>query len=404
MASSTNLQKKYRYAFRRLHEKYLRGEKIRVGFSVIFDSVFPLQHVFELMRADSMFDPFLIAIPDIARSTEHMLSTYIRTCASLEAQYPDARLVRTFSPKDSTLITDIVSLCDLYCPANPYDAMLPPPYRHAAFQKRSIPIFYTYYGTPISKAFIQYIRDNTFFADFWRFYAQAQVEADKLGMDNIRLSGIAKLDKMADIPIEPRQRKRIIIAPHHTIFPGGNIIAFGHFLHYADLLLRLPELFPQVDFVFRPHPLLKQNLQNPAAWGPEKTDAWFSAMAGHRNVELQEGGDYLTTFVNSDALIHDCGSFIVEYLFTDHPCCYMWDTRTDVFEQFSELGRECLEVHTIAKTEGQILDFITEVVIGGHDALKEKRAKVSARLKYNYPHCSQYILDDIRNEILDAHT
>lgn len=401
MTASLTQQKKWYYAFRRLHEKQLRGEKLRVGFSVIFDSVFPLQHVFELMRGDELFEPFLIAIPDIARGGDHMLATYTRTCASLQAQYPDARLVRTYAPKDSTLIKDIVSLCDLYCPANPYDAMLPPPYRHAAFQKRSVPIFYTPYGPSVSTASIRFIQDNAFFTSFWRFYAQAQIEVDELKMDNIRFSGFAKLDRMAAIPKAPRQRKRIIIAPHHTIFPGRNNITYGHFLEYADLLLRLPELFPQVDFVFRPHPLLMQTLQNPAAWGPVKTKAWFSALAAHANVELQEGGDYLATFVDSDALIHDCGSFIAEYLFTDNPCCYMWDTRTDVFEQFSALGRECLEVHTVAKTGQQILDFITEVVIGGHDTLKDRRATVSARLKTNYPHCSKYIVDDIRKEILD---
>lgn len=402
MASCLNIHKKYYYAFRRLHEKYQQKKKIRVGFSVLFESIFPLQHVFELMCDTEIFAPFLIAMPDISRSSEHMLATYIRTCTSLQAMYPDAELVRTFTPRDSSFIKDIISLCDLYCPSIPYDGMLPPNCRPAHFWAKGIPIFYTPYGPCVSKASIEFIQKNSFFAKFWRIYAQAQREVDVLGLENMRFSGFAKLDKMAEIPKKSRSRKKIIIAPHHTIFKNYNSITYGHFFQYADLIARLPSIFPQIDFVFRPHPLLVQNLYRHAAWGREKTTVWLGALAKYSNVEMQEGGEYLTTFVESDALIHDCGSFIAEYLFTGNPCCYMWDAKSDLFVQFSELGKECLEAYYIAKNEEHILDFINNVVIGGHDSLLNKRRNVGNKLKHNWPHCSQYIVEDIKKEITDA--
>ncbi|WP_165078482.1 MULTISPECIES: hypothetical protein [unclassified Desulfovibrio] len=402
MAPWSTIHKKYHYAFQRLQGKYRRKEKIRVGFSVIFESIFPLQHVFELMRESEMFEPFLIAVPDISRGTEQLLTAYIRTCASLQAQYPGAELLRTYTPRDASFIQDIVSTCDMYCPSIPYDGMVPPPYRHGQFWAKGVPVFYTPYGPCVSRASEEFIRNTPFFANFWRFYAQAKREMDALPLANIRLSGFAKLDKMAEISKKPSPRKKIIIAPHHTIFKNHNSITYGHFFHYAELIARLPALFPHADFVFRPHPLLVQNLHRHSAWGRKKTTAWLDALRRHSNVEIQEGGEYLTTFVESDALIHDCGSFIAEYLFTGNPCCYMWDTESDVFAQFSELGKECLEAHYIAKKEAGILNFIDTVLMEGRDDLLEKRRNIEQRLKHNYPHCSQYIVDDIKNAIIDA--
>ena len=71
MHPAQDCNKRYQYAFQRMREKYTHGEKIRVGFSVIFDSVFPLRHVFELMLEDELFSPFLIAMPDISRGDLH---------------------------------------------------------------------------------------------------------------------------------------------------------------------------------------------------------------------------------------------------------------------------------------------------------------------------------------------
>lgn len=282
-------------------------------------------------------------------------------------------------------------------PGKSVDSMIPAHYRQDCFFREGIPVFYTPYGPSVSNASLEFIRGS--FKKFWRFYAQAEVEMNAvLKADNTRFSGFAKLDRMADIPKRMTNRKRIILAPHHTIFKNHNSITYGHFLQYSDLLSRLPQIFSQIDFVFRPHPLLLQNLNT--FWGEEKTAGWLAAMRRNSNVEIQLGGNYLSTFVHSDALIHDCDSFLAEYLFTGQPCCYMWDYDNDLFNQFSILGRECLEAHYIAREEAHILAFINDIVLQGKDTMRDKRGKRLNKLKHRYPYCSQFIVNDIRNEIL----
>ncbi|WP_300906921.1 hypothetical protein [uncultured Desulfovibrio sp.] len=398
MHPAQDCNKRYQYAFQRMREKYTHGEKIRVGFSVIFDSVFPLRHVFELMLEDELFSPFLIAMPDISRGRYHLLETYIRTCASLQMHYPNAKLVRTYDPKHDSFF-EAVSACDLYCPANPYDAMSHPDMRLDSFFNKYIPVFYTPYGPSVSNASLKFICNS--YHKFWRFYAQAKIEMDILKSDNVRFSGFAKLDRMPEIIKNSTGRKKIIIAPHHSIFAGQNSITYGHFLQYSDLISRLPQIFPSIDFIFRPHPLLLCNLNK--FWGEDKTVAWLATMRKNGNVKIQFGGDFLSTFVDSDALIHDCGSFLAEYIFTKKPCLYMWDYDNDLLEQFSILGKKCLDAHYIAYEESHILRFINDVVINGHDVMRDKRINLFHRLDHNYPNCSKFIMDDIKNEILDSY-
>ena len=68
------------------------------------------------------------------------------------------------------------------------------------------------------------------------------------------------------------------------------------------VLYCIPAMFPEVDFVFRPHPLLFPRLSSPSKWGESKAAGYLEAMSAFPNVEIETGGDYFATFASSDAL------------------------------------------------------------------------------------------------------
>ena len=108
------------------------------------------------------------------------------------------------------------------------------------------------------------------------------------------------------------QLKRIIYAPHHTIgdihFDG---IEFSTFLSNADVMLEFAKKYKnQVQWAFKPHPLLYKNLVS--VWGEERTDHYYQQWASLPNSQL-ELGRYEALFKYSDAMIHDCASFTIEY-------------------------------------------------------------------------------------------
>ena len=48
----------------------------------------------------------------------------------------------------------------------------------------------------------------------------------------------------------------------------------------------------------------------------------------------------MRTYVNSDAIIHECGSFTAENLYSDKPSCYMLIDNDEVVKTFFACGAE----------------------------------------------------------------
>ena len=117
-------------------------------------------------------------------------------------------------------------------------------------------------------------------------------------------------------------------------------------------------------------------------------------------MEYQEGGDYFETFVNSDGLIHDCGSFSAEYLYTGHPCCYMLKNMEETNKNSNDFHKACLKQHYLAYNEKEIIDFIENVILKGNDSLKEQRKEFfESKLKSNEPKNTEYILNYLKEEL-----
>ena len=125
--------------------------------------------------------------------------------------------------------------------------------------------------------------------------------------------------------------------------------------YFKDYILELPKKFPNIDFVFRPHPLLFVNMINEGIWTKNDRDLYIEQLK-NVGIEYSLGGDYFVEFVNSDALIHDCSSFMVEYLFLDKPCCFIVKDNTK--DILSKLGLICLKCHDQVSQEYEIEEFI----------------------------------------------
>ena len=137
-------------------------------------------------------------------------------------------------------------------------------------------------------------------------------------------------------------------------------------------------------------------------WGKEKVQEYIAKMKLHPNVIYSDGGDYLEQFVQSDGIIQDCGSYLVEYLYTKKPACYMLKTPEDIDAKFAELGKRCLEQYYIAYNEQDIIDYIDNVIIGGDDPKKLSRKKFAEEVvMLNYPHASEKIVAEIKKELME---
>ena len=225
------------------------------------------------------------------------------------------------------------------------------------------------------------IRNYKFIKFIWQFYAEnnrvieESVHVFSTKARNMVNTGIPIMDDFLldksyfDDPWKKTaSKKRIIYAPHHTI-TSEEVYEYATFLDYGDFMLDMADKYKdRVQWAFKPHPVLKNKLYS--IWGKKKTDDYYGKWDSLENGQIALG-DYMGLFKHSDAMIHDCGSFKLEYLYSGNPVMYL-QKGEPIFDYSNWQTTEALNLHYKGKTKEDIENFIINV-INGFDPLKDDR-------------------------------
>lgn len=195
-----------------------------------------------------------------------------------------------------------------------------------------------------------------------------------------------------------RHRKiRLIWAPSYS-FPNKkwyNVYEQSTFLDISDEMIKLAEdNRDTLQIAFKPHPLLRPRLNS--FWGVEKTNAYYEKWAEMENTQLAEG-QYVDLFMTSDAMIHDCMSFMVEYMYTEKPVMFL-DKGSDSMKLCNTQTHDSFAIHYKGKTIDDIKTFLEQVVIGEDDPMRERRLEY--KKKYIVPPFGKTACQNIINAIL----
>lgn len=190
----------------------------------------------------------------------------------------------------------------------------------------------------------------------------AEKHADNKG-SNVIVFGFPHLDSLKPGKVDVSDgRKLIIWAPHWTIKGAQNTgLDWSCFLEYSEFILALAEKYREkVRFVMKPHPFLFDTLRQHKVWGKEKTDEYLRRWEDAENCRI-ETGDYVSLFFESDALIHDSGSFMTEYLLQNKPMAY---TLNDVplGGRFNAWGEVAIACHELITSMNDFELFIKRVI------------------------------------------
>ena len=385
-------------------EKLARGERLRVAFLVCDASMFSAEPVFVRMKADPRFECFIAVVPRVTRGEAFLRQTYAKALETLRPRYGDA--VRALYDPDAKNCEGLEGRTDVVFTSIVYEDQSLPSFATEAMSAYALVVAISY---GYSGLFVNNVRKTIFLPNIvlaWRFVLS---NPDTLGewtrhnpllKRNAVVCGYAKMDRFEDVRAVPAGRgageKRILICPHHSIERDTDGLRLSTFLSFADFFLRLPGLYPDVKFVFRPHPLLFARLRTGKWWGAERTDAYERKMESYPNVEFQRGGDYFRAFADSDALIHDGGSFLAEYFYTGRPQCYLLVDEETAVREFLPFGRKLLDATYRASSERDITDFIDRVVLGGDDPLAARREELArTSVCIHYPNAAACVVDAV---------
>ena len=386
----------------RYRAKIKRGERIRIAFLHMYATEIQDLNLFDLMLESPHFDPYFIVIPVLFGDRQHLEFNYNRTLRELTDKYGSERVLSGYNLQ-TLECTDFTDQFEMASTNTPYDGLTEDCFKSRYWISRGIPVFYIpyfYMGLcRITKENLQRIDFNF----FWKVFVPNQYtkslakEYMANAGKNIIVTGYPKLDNIFAISYNPNHRKQVVLAPHHLI--GNTELDRGGFREYADIIQALPQKYPQVDFIFRPHPQLFERLKN--YWSQDDIDNWLKLLLLNENVTYSIEGDYLTMLANSDALIHDCGSFVAEYLYFNKPCAYLFRQGVDYKAMQLKLGLQCLDKYYPIREENDWYRFIEDVVLEGKDELKDKREFFSKkRIMVNHPHATKAIYDAIVAELI----
>lgn len=396
-------QNRYSLIIENIKRKLANNEKIRFCFFVMLDSAFAGEPLYKKIIQDDIFKPYIVIIPDTSRGFDYMIKSYLQTYKSLHSKYKN--VYNGYNIKKNTYIDYSKKMDIVYIPI-PYSGM-----SHHYFEidyllnKNILPIHISY-SFQVTK-FSREVYSSDFYNYMWKIFVPTNSHLkeinkySKINGKNTAVTGYCKMDELQNYNKMKKNKKIIIVAPHHTVSPW-KFLQISNFLKYSDFFLKLPKLYPQINFIFRPHPLLIVQLKKPEVWGEEKTNRYFKTMESYSNVTYSRGGEYFDIFLNSDGIIHDCGSFLAEYLFTEKPACYILKNKKSIKKWFLPIGQKCLDYCYHAYSEKNIINYIENIILDNKDTLKKERVNfVNSELKINYPNVSQIIIDHIKKEFIN---
>lgn len=363
---------------RRLERAMRKKDCISVAFIITEMAVWKGESVFKAMLEHPRFSPFIWLLQDsqikdaeLSQSKQDAVRDYVRMRGYRCADNLSLDVLREqYHP-------DIIFL------AKPYPGLIP--YGMQDFRKELvcyIPYGFSNLRVPESHVFSGYANV------IWRRFAENSHIKKAVshlllnGGFNVVCTGYSPADELWAETRAPQQEKRawpelqpsckrVIWAPHWSVFSQGMLV-LSNFLSMAEPMLKLVNKYEgRIHFAFKPHPLLKQTLYITPGWGKEKTEAYFEQWQKMPNSQLVTG-EYIDLFRQSDAMVHDSSSFINEYLYVNKPCMFLH--RKDRPMSFDELTLSALtRGYYVGCSVEDVEHFLEDVVLDGRDIMSDSR-------------------------------
>lgn len=381
-----------------------KRDTINVAFLVTFKESFSSRTVFEKMLKVSRFSPKIIVTPNVCRGFKHQNMQFNDVYSSLVKEYGKKYVIRGYDSKNNTYL-DLAEEYQLVVFSNPYKNYDHRFHNISYFLGKNVLPIYVNYAFPTL----------TFWDELFKFYDcmwKVPIENKRLLMHyrrrshthgrNAVLCGYLKMDNFSNYNFSSSNTeydKTILICPHHTVF-NWNKLNISNFLQYSKFLLELPKKYPYVKFIFRPHPLLWTHIVSHKIWSDDEVANYLKEIQSNSNVVYDASDDYYDKFAESDAIIHDCGSFIAEYLYTNKPCCYVMKNEKMTYKTLLPFAKKCMDCYYHAFNEKDIINFIENVVLGENDKLKAKRSRfVAKKIKFGYPHSTDIFVNHLLDKL-----
>lgn len=383
-----------------------KENQVTVVFFAMCLSMWRYQSLYERMMQNRHFRVYIVLAPCISFTDEQ--------------QRKDIQVLRDYFKKHGVCYIDYdfaSERCidirkdlrpDILFYPQPYKSLFRPEYDSANFYDKLL----CYYPYAFWTVLGEWSYNMAFHNFAWKLYYSTELhrqDAIQLSFNrgrNVVVVGYPNADIFLNEPPidvwkpQKSKKKRLIWAPHFTISQERSFVCHSNFLWMADLMLDIAFRYSDcLQLAFKPHPRLLTELYLHPEWGKERADAYYSTWHTLENTQLDED-EFKDLFMTSDAMIHDCGSFAVEYHYSLKPVMYVLQDKQAYTDTLSQFGRKAIEAHYIGKCQDDIVNFIKDIVLDGQDVMLSMRQKFYQ--EYLLPPNGKQVADNTIDDLLKS--
>ena len=380
-----------------IKNKVKAGKKIDVAFLIDNIAKFTADSVYKEMEKSEIFNPFILFYDALDK-------TFIRQPKNFESHKKDVELLKSrgynvvdgyfsdgrFIPIDNFKI-DIIFL---NAPAMCYSNM----FLSNVYLNTKYLVCYLNYSINTINSY-DYHYNNKRIASAWKHFVETRedyleiLDNSKFFGTNTVLVGYPKLDTYAKpieecvIPDKINNGKPIVIyAPHRSIKEKWEPLNISTFHLYHKYFIDLLERYPEINFVYKPHPFIKTAIINKKVMTEDEYSEYIEKWNSAPNGLYVYDNEYINLFRHSDLLITDCGSFIGEWLPTDKPCMYLVNperNQNTYMLGFSTIGKKILKHYYLCNNLEEIENNFKMIMLEKTDPFKNERIKLKDEIFIN---------------------
>lgn len=369
---------------KRICEKFKKGKTLNICIQVSRPGMWCFDYLYKLLEKDPRFNVSILIMPDHNYKREihqfYLEKTYDELCQKgyKPIKGYDFDLEKSVDIR-GTINPDIIFYTDFWKP-HFYDR-----YYITSFPDKIT--FLNEYGFSVMQDELTCNFELNNLVDLYfrptEIHKQMALQLMNNKGKNVIVTGSPKLDALFDTKYTPTnvwkkqkgkiRKKRVIWSPHYTDKMPDNMYKNDAFWEIYDFMLEIANKYKdKVQFVFRPHPVLKKRASE--RWGTEAQEAYYHKWDTLSNGQYYDG-NFIDLFMKSDAMLTDSCSFRAEYTAFNKPL-FITTTQTSR-NNYNAFGQKLNELFYTPHNDLQqgIIDFIEDVVLGGNDYKKEERTK-----------------------------
>lgn len=331
-----------------------------------------LRCVYENMRRDKRFEVCAIALEPMGQDNAENVYSF------LERLYGDDA-VRGIDGKEKF---DLKAWKPHYVfSCNPYDQYFPSEFKSGSIAKYAKNCFIDY-GYELSITTVKVAFEKKYFRNVYFLFAENEYVAayNRNRYINDHARGYRKTVTIGYPAFEYfyQQKKEkednkytVVWTPRWT---EDKNLGGSNFLNFKDKVLKYSLEHEDIRLVFRPHPMTFNHFIEIGKITKEEVECYLTYFAPGTNRIYDDTADYTNTFWQSDVLLTDFSSILVEYFLTGKPIIYC-DTGAQLNESVAEMIDAMYVVNNWEEAE-KILKQLQKGVDPLKDIRKETIRKV----------------------------